>query len=455
MQKNLLYVIINTFIFFLTLTATRAGENKAVLTLDDAIQIALQKNQDLTSARLEVDKANARVNEAIGTALPSLDFTGRYTRALKKPVFFLPDFNDLSSGRTMPVEIGSNHAVDMTLSVQQILFNSAVITGIGASQIYLDAAKDMYRAKQLEIVAKVRRAFYGILLAKEAAEMMQANLKNAEDNLKNVRVLLLSGLVSEYDELRATVGVENLRPLVIQAENNYALSIDGLRIAMGIGPSEEFTVEGALAFSSVDSEVLASAAEIALENNSSLNALRKQVELNHAFVNVERSNYLPTLAAFGNYQYQAAKNTLNISPRDFVGSSVVGLQLSINLFQGLQTNARVDQAKVDVRKTEEQVASTENNLRTAVHSVILQLDQSQKRIEAQSKTVEQAERGYKIATTRFLSGSGTQLEVNDAQLALTQAKVNRIQAIYDYLVASAELDQLLGRLPEYVENSIE
>jgi len=438
----------------LLLSIFRAGaqaSEKKTLTLDDAILIALQKNQDLIAAKLDVDKANARVNEAIGTALPSLDLTGRYTRALKKPVFFLPDFNDLSSGRTVPIQIGSNHAVDVTLGVQQVLFNSAVITGIGASQIYLRAAEDMYRAKQLETIAKVRKAYYRVLLAKEVVEMMRANLQNAEDNLTNVRLLLDQGLVSEYDELRATVGVENLRPLVIEAENNYALAIDGLRVTMGVAPSEEYAIEGVLTYEAVDSGLVASATQTVLENNASLKALRRQIDVNKALVNIERSNYLPTLVAFGNYQYQVAKNSLNISPRDFIGSSVVGLQLSLNLFQGLQTNARVDQAKVDVRRMEEQVASAENNLRTALHSVLLQLEQSQKRIEAQTRTVEQAERGYKIASTRFLSGSGTQLEVNDAQLALTQAKVNRMQAVYDYLVASAELDQLIGRFPEYVE----
>lgn len=440
----------------LSSTAVTAGDRTAkVLTIDEAIQIALQKNQDLVSARLEVEKADAKVNEAIGTALPAFDFSGRYTRALKKPVFFLPDFSNLSSGRTVPVRIGSDHAVEMSLSARQVLFNAAVITGVGAARIYLNAARDMYRSKQAETVAKVRKAFYGVLLAKEVSLMMQSNLKNAEENLKNVRLMKQQGLVSEYDELRAIVGVENLKPAVIQAENNYALAVDGLRMAMGVGPSEEYIIQGMLEFTAVDQGILASAMETVLEKNSSLNALRHQVDVNKAIVNIERSNYLPTLAAFGNYQYQVAKNDLRISTRDFIGSSVVGLQLSINLFQGLQTNARVDQAKVDVRKAEEQLTSVENSLRTAVHSVLLQLEQSRKRVEAQEKTVEQAERGYKIATTRFTSGSGTQLEVNDAQLALTQAKVNRMQAIYDYLVASADLDQLIGRLPAYVEQVVE
>ncbi|MCI0560050.1 MAG: TolC family protein [Nitrososphaera sp.] len=431
-----------------------AQQEKRTLTLDDAIKIALEKNQDLTSARLEVEKANAQVNEAIGTALPSLNLTANYTRALKKPVFFLPDFEDLNSGRTIAVEIGSDHSIDMTLSAQQILFNSAVFTGVGAASIYQDAAKEMYRARQLETITKVRRAFYGMLLANEVAEMMRENLKNAEDNLKNVQIMKNQGIVSEYDELRATVGVENLRPAVIQAENNYLLSIDGLRATMGVAPTEEYNVQGSLSYSPVDGEIVKQAMETVLQNNPSLGALRHQVDVNRALVSIQRSNYLPTLAAFGNYQYQTAQNDLRISTRDFIGSSLVGLRFSINLFEGLQTNAKVDQAKVEVRKSEEQLNSVENNMKTAVHSVVLQLEQSQKRIAAQERTVEQAERGYKIATTRFTSGSGTQLEVNDAQLALTQAKVNRMQAIYDYVMASAELDQLLGRLPSYAESSL-
>ncbi|HXG37670.1 MAG TPA: TolC family protein [Bacteroidota bacterium] len=446
-----LYVPMIVWLILSSAAVTAGDQTVKILTIDKAIQIALQKNQELASARLEVEKANAKVNEAIGTALPAFDLSGRYTRALKKPVFFLPDFSDLNSGRTVPIRVGSDHAVEMALSARQVLFNAAVITGVGAARIYLEVARDMYRSKQAETVAKVRKAFYSVLLAKEVSLMMQSNLKNAEENLKNVRLMKQQGLVSEYDELRAIVGVENLKPAVIQAENNYALAIDGLRMAMGVGPTEEYLIQGMLDFAAVDHEILTSAMETVLKQNSSLSALRHQVDVNKAIVNIERSNYLPTLTAFGNYQYQVAKNDLRISTRDFIGSSVVGLQLSINLFQGLQTNARVDQAKVDVRKAEEQLTSVENSLRTAVHSVLLQLEQSRRRIEAQEKTVEQAERGYRIATTRFTSGLGTQLEVNDAQLALTQAKVNRMQAIYDYLVASADLDQLIGRLPAYVE----
>ncbi len=449
MRKLLRVGVSLSFIFGIASAQEPAAR---MITLEQAVLTALEQNKDLRTAMLEIERADARVSEAWGYALPAIDLSARYTRALERPVFFLPDFSNPSSNKTVPVKIGTAHSWDLTVSARQTLFNSTVIIGVGAAHIYSEVAHELFHAKKLETISNVRKAFYRVLLASEARDLMRANLKNAEENLENVRTLAKQGLVSEYDELRASVGVENLKPEVIRAENNYSLALDGLKTAMGIDATEPITVEGRLQFERVPEDRVTTALDQVKLANANLKALRLQADVNQAFLNVERSNYLPTLAAFGNVQYQAAKNTFGISTNDFFRSSQVGLTLTFNVFQGLQTNARVDQAKVEVRKTEEQVASLENNLRTAAHSLILQLKQAQQRVEAQGKTVEQAERGYRIATTRFLSGAGTQLEVNDAQLALTQAKVNRIQAIYEYLVASADFDMTLGYLPEYVRS---
>ncbi len=279
---------------------------------------------------------------------------------------------------------------------------------------------------------------------------MRSSLKNAEDNLKNVRLMQKQGIVSDYDELRASVGVENLRPTVIQSENNYSLALDNLRNTIGMSSNEDIILSESLKFEAVDDSILAQAESLVLESNPGLAAVKRQIELNGAVINAERSNYLPTIAMFGSYSYSAIKDRFNFSTNDFYKSSQIGLSFSLNLFQGLQTYAKVEQAQLEQRKSEEQKTNVERNLRTGTHSVRSNLQQARKRVEAQDQTVEMAERGYKIVTTRFLANAATQLEVNDAQLALTQAKVNRIQAIYDYLVASADLDQLIGHLPSYV-----
>ena len=437
-------------LFSVSFAAAQTGDTTIQkITIDDAIRFAVRNNPDLENARLESAKADARVTEAWGYTMPSIDVTGQYSQALKKPVFFLPgSFIGQPQKDVVALEIGSTHSLSLGITATQLLFNGTVFAGVGATKIYSRAAEEMYRGKKAETVAKARKAFYAVLLAKEAMTMMQSSLKNAEGNLSNVRLMRSQGILSEYDELRAEVGVDNIRPLVIQAETNYSLSVIGLSNVIGKPVGETTEIAGELKFLPYDEEVIRNAEQTLVSANSNIRALRLQKEVNEAFVFAEKANYLPTLAAFGNYQYQGQKNAFQFSSGDMIASSTVGLQLSLNLFQGFQTNAKVEEAKIEVMKSETQLVNVENTLLAGLRSLTGTLNQTRKRIETQTKTVETAERGYKIVTARFLSSAATQLEVNDAQLALTQAKVNRMQAIYDYLVASAELDNILGRMPD-------
>src|SRR3990172_6972202 len=234
--------------FLVTGTAPSQQSEPRIITLELAVTVALEKNKDLNTAQLEIEKADARVDEAWGYAMPSVDLSANYTRSLERPVFFLPDFANPGSNKTVPVKIGTEHSWGMTLSARQTIFNSTVIVGVGAAHIYAEAARELYRAKKLETVSNVRKTFYAVLLSSEARDLMRANLKKAGEKQGNVRTMSKQGLVSEYDELRATVGVENLRPEVIRAENNYLLALDGLKSAMGIDASEQIIVDGTLQF---------------------------------------------------------------------------------------------------------------------------------------------------------------------------------------------------------------
>ncbi len=420
----------------------------APYTLAQAVRVAIENNHELAAARLEVDRADAQVSEAWGTALPRIDFKARYTNALLKPVFFLPDFANPGSGKVTPIEVGSNHALDMTFSAEQVLFNYAVFTGVGAAKIYASGARALYRAQEVAAVTRVRKAYYAVLLAREGLALARETMKFAEENHANIKLLASQGLVSEYDLLRSDVTVENIRPEVIKSENNYRLALNGLKVAMGIPYSQHIEVTDTMVYTPMEEELLTSATTRTLSENPGLQAARYQSEVSDAFLAVQRSDFLPTLSAFGSYQFVNQKNQLGEIGEDLIEVAQVGLSLSFNLFNGFQTTARVEQAHLDVLKSQEQVAGLELGLQTNAESSVLNLREAQQRIEAQGRTVQQAERGYRIAQTRYQSGAGTLLELNDGLLALSRAKLNRLQALYDYLVASADVDQTIGRIPE-------
>lgn len=441
------------------------------MSIDDAVALAMRHNPELQSARLEVKRSDAKVMEAWGYTMPAVSLSGTFNHMIVKPKSYFPDaiYYPLvrlmdSTAKTpkptgalieLPFSMMPTNSANAALNIQQILFNGAVFVGVGAANVYSKMARDIFLQKKVETVTKVRKAYYGALLAREALTLMQSNLKNAEDNLKNVQLLLAQGIVSEYDELRASVGVENLRPIVMQSETNYALAVDNLRNSIGIADSVRFTPSDSLSLREVDESVLLTADVTVLSSNPGLMIMQRQIELNNASVNAERSSYLPTIAAYGQYSYTAIKDDYNISRNDFYKQSQVGVTFSLNLFQGLQTASRIESAQMEMQKAEEQKSSLERVLAMGVRSVIGNLRQARKRIDAQQRTVETAERGYAIVTARFLSNSATQLEVNDAQLALSQAKVNRMQSVYDYLLAATDLDALLGRLPDYVQKNEE
>ena len=436
-----------SMLLLLAAVSTTVTAQPRALELEDAISIALDNNRELEMSRLEMQKAGYQVNEAIGTALPSVSAAGTYTRMLKKPVFFLPArFMDPNAGDgVVPVEIGSDNSYRFGFEASQVLFNAAVFTGVGTAQIYREAAEHMYRQTYNRTVTDVKKAFYGVLLAREVLKLMQASMKNAEENLQNVELMHRQGIVSEYDFIRAQVQTDNIRPRVIEAERNVTLSVNGLKLLLSLPPHEEIEVRGELEFTPAEDVMIEQAEDLVVEKNASLKALEQQARVNEQAVSIYRSESLPTLSAFGSYTWLAENDQLGrISTDDFVSTAQVGLSLNFNLFNGLQTTARVDQAQVDFLQSREQYSATKDALVTDAQNIRYRLEEARRRIESQTRTVDQAEKGYRIAVTRYKSGSGTQLEVNDADLALLQARVNRVQAIYDYTVAKSDLEQLLS-----------
>ena len=186
----------------------------------------------------------------------------------------------------------------------------------------------------------------------------------------------------------------------------------------------------------------------ALSSNFEIKTLDLKKQVDEAFVQLDVANYWPTLAAFGQYAYAGTSNKW-----DFMtySSATIGLSLSINLWQGNRTKNAVEQSTITYQQTEEQLNQLKDYTRLNVKSKILELKRVQSLIEAQNQNVEVAQRSYNIAKVRYKEGAGSQIELQNTDLALKQAKLNRIQSLYSYLTTKFELDQLLGRTnPEYL-----
>lgn len=433
-------------IFFLLVSLTfalSAQNNTTVLTMDDAINLALEKNSELKIAKMEVDKSEQKLREAKSGLFPKLDLSGQYQRYIDKPVIFLPPGSPL--GRTLV--IGSDNSYLAAAQLSMPLFALPLYEGMGLASDALDIAEQNYISVKNKIVGDVKKSFLTVILTRETKDVMRQSLKNAEDNFENIKRLNSAGTLSDYDVLRAEVQVENLKPVVLQMENNYKLSLEALKVAIGLDANQKIDVVGEMDFD--ESYKIPTEAEVIeelLQKNPTLAILEKQVKLNDRNVSLEQAAYFPSLAGFGNYQYQTQANDFKFSDYNWVKTFVLGLQLQIPIFNGFKTQSRVNQAEIGLNQAVEQKRNLTEAIKTQALSVLYRVQQAVKRIEGQNKTVKTAQEGYEIAKLRLENNVGTQLEVNDAELALRQAKLNRLQAIYDFKVAEADLETVLGRI---------
>jgi outer membrane protein TolC len=434
-------------------TTLSAFSQTRTLTIDEAVRLAVENNRDVEIARLNVRKADASAAEQFGNVYPTLNITGNYTRNLLLPVLFLPNFANPNDPTLTPREIGSKNSFALGGQINQVIFNSAVFQGIETSKTYSNIAREQLRGSVARTIAQAKRAFYAALYTKEVASTARQSLEFSEENLRNVRVLYREGVAAEFDQIRAEVSTENIRPQVMQADAAFINAKNALKLTLGLDELADIDVSGDLTtmteVRNIQREAMLDQAEA---DNYDIKALELLKDFNRQLVNVAKASYYPSLTAFGNFNYQGQANDFNFQTAK---TSAIGVQLNYSPFDGFKTQARVEQAQVDVLQAEQQLEQLRQQVNTQGQNVFLQAEVARQRVQAGERTVQQALRGYQIAQTRYKAGTGNQLEISDAELQLRQARLNRAQAIFDYISAMADVEQLTGQVNPQFLNTIQ
>jgi outer membrane protein TolC len=462
----LLFLIIISVLF-----PIRTISEVTKLTLEDALKIGLNNNKDVKISLMNIKKAEAAVDQAFGYALPTVDLSATFSHYLETPKMPFIDFEAMLTNASyallfkehvIPEDKSKYVPVNTALmsftqannyqagiEVSQILFNSAVFRGIGASKIYLDVSKEQFHSAITKTVLDIKKAFYGVLLAKELSKILEDAYNNAQLNFKNVKALHNQGLVSDFDLLQTEVNVENIKPSLVEMNNTYKNAIEGLKVVMGIEQSREIEVTGEISFSDQSIPDENQTIETVMNNNLDLKSLTLKREVDDAYIDLDRSEWWPSVAAFGNYTFAGSSDNF-----DFLNyrSAMVGINFSINLFKGNQTLNKVQQSTITALQTDEQINQLKSYLSMQVKSTLLEMQRTKSLIESQDRNVNLAQRAYDLSLVRYKEGTGSQLEIQNSELALRQAKTNRLQTVYSYIITQFQLDYLLGTMQdEYID----
>ncbi len=444
-----------TLIFLLAILMSRsqafqaaplpAARDTLVLSIEQAIAMALHQNRDLMIAGEERVKANAQVGEAKSGAFPQLTASGQYMRYIKKQVMFLPPGNAINpTDKTLLFEIGSNNAYSGAVQLSQALFSRKVGVALQIAKTYRQLAAESYSAAQQAVVRDTRKAYYQILLAQKLVEANRQGLEVIQANYTNIQAQYRVGAAAEYDLIRAEVQLANTEPLVISAENGYQLAVNALKNLLAIPLDQPVVIAGELSYEELPAEVAKQAEAQALAVNPAIKQLSLQEQMLDRNISFEKAGNFPTLYAVGSYIWQSQDNTFKFGNYNWANTVNAGVSLSYPLFDGFRTRNRVQQAKVERNKVRYNRLKMEEGLRVQIQAGALRMAEARQRMSGQEKTIEQAQKAVRIAQTRFKSGVGTQLELLDAQVAMTRSQTNYAQALYDYLVSKTEWEFATG-----------
>lgn len=423
-------------LFLLLYVAIQSAQAQDTLriTLQDAVRIALSDNPTIKVAGQEILLKKEARREAYAGLFPEASLVGSYSRAIKKQSFAM-------MGEV--IEVGTDNTYSGGLSVSLPVFAPALYKSISLTSTDVNLAVEKSRASRLDMVNQVTKAFFQLLLAQDSYEVLKS-YKQSEDNYNVVKAKYEQGTVSEYDKISADVQMRSLKPTVVSARNGVNLANLQLKVLMGMESDVKVAVEGNLK----DYEMsMFTRQAMPRPDNLINNSTLKQLELNalqlKQTLKLQYTNFMPTLSASFQYMYTSMNDNFKFKEYDWRPYSTIGLNLSIPLFKG-SNFTQLKQTRIQMKQLEENRINTERQLTMQATSYLDNMAASTEQVVSNKEAVFQAEKGRTIAEKRYEVGKGTILELNSSEVALTEAQLTYNQSIYDYLVAKADLDLVLG-----------
>ena len=450
------------------LEAADSSEVPVVITLDQALQIALSENIAVKVADKEIERTKYAKRGTYAALFPQIDGSGSYQRTIKRQVVYF-DGNPMaglggsssgsgstsgtgsgsegstSSSKGGGIEMGRLNTMSFGVSAAMPIINAQLWESVKITGMDVELAVEKARSSRLNMVSQVKNAYYAALFAKEAFDVYREVYENALNNYYETEKKYNVQKATELDMARAKTNVANAIPNVYNAESSVMLSLWQLKAVMGVDLEMNIDVVGSINdYAGMLEYDTAQHNEISLESNSTMKQLAIQAEELARSIRLKQYAYIPTLSLAFNFSGNTMFNDVPSSQWNWTPYSTVGLSLQIPIFSGLKRMNDVKQARNQYQQMQYNITDTERNLKIAIRQSLNTMDTNVKSYSAAEEAVDAAQKAYNIASKSYEVGRATLTDLNDAQLALTQAKLSQSQAIYNFVVAKTSLEQNLG-----------
>lgn len=466
------------------------GDTTLVLSLDDALKIALSENTSVKVADMEVQRTKYAQKGSYGQLFPQISASGMYSYAIQKQkVYFGSDseeggssgggMSSMMSGMIEPImyyieqlyqatgtpfipyvapidpdadqssdgaiAMGRSNQVSLGLSATMPVINFQLWESLKITGDQVEQAVEQARESRLGTVAQVKQAYFAVLMAKASYNVYNAVYENAVQNYKYTESRYNAQKASEMDMARAKSTLAAAIPNVYNADNAVHIALWQLKAVMGLDLDRAIDVEGKLEdYAQHMFYDINEAADASVDRNSQMKQLAIQADMLAKQIRMQTYMNLPTLSMQVSYNYYTQSDKFNLSQWKWLPSSTLVFNLSIPIFTGGQRYHTIKQTRVQADELALQRENTERQLKIGIRQSLSTMDTAMRSYEAAKSALESAEKAYDIASKSYRLGKSTLTDLNNTELTLTQTRLQTAQAVYNFVVAKAGLEQTLG-----------
>jgi|TARA_B110000305_G_scaffold38372_1_gene39108 outer membrane protein TolC len=421
------------------------GQAELSLSLDQALEMALRKNTIMLNAALDIDYAETQVNELKAQGLPQVSGSADFSHTFKIPTQIIPGDFVGQPGTTIATQFGVPFNVNVGVGASQLLFDGTFFLGLKAASEFVNISKLSASASEIDIKEGVTKAYYMALISQQNIGQLSASLANIKKLQSETEQLYKAGFAEKLDVDRLTLSVSNLEININKLQNQAKLAKQLLLNTIGVDVNQELTLTSKIPGEPTSDSY---AAVFNPENRIEIKLIDQQQELNQLNLKRYKMGYFPSI--YGNFSYGsstfASDGKFGELGDDWYGNGRYAVSLNVPIFDGLYKKAKMDQAKIDFKKTE-------NTKQQALLGMNLQVGQAKtnylnalKTIELQKKSQDLAESIFNTTKIKFKEGIGSSFEMINAESELTQANTNYLIALYELNVARIDLNKALGIL---------
>ena len=435
------------------LAPRRRSAGGQAFTLQEAIDFAVKQNINVRNSQLDAVSAEARIREIKASAYPQVNISTSLTDNLIIQRAFLPasTFDPKASADAPPlaVRFGVAYSGNSAATLNQLVYSASLNVGLRAAATYRELAQRTIQASKVVVAEQVSKAYYGVLVAEQRAQLLDLNIGRLDSLLRDTRALNKQGFVERIDVQRLEVQSNNLRTDRQNVQNLIELSYVLLKYQMGLKVNDELSLTEQLQDRNLDELQSLIAADPTFQYSTRIEytTLETQTKLAALDIELTQKGYYPTVSAFVNYGYNNGRDQIDkLFTTPWLNFSTLGLSVQIPIFDGGTKKFQIAQKRITLQKAQNSGELLKNSIDLQIRQSSITLNNGFQTLQTQQRNRDLAQEIVRVTRIKYKEGVGSNIEVLNAETSLREAQTNYFASLYDFLIAKVDQDKALGRL---------